>query len=499
MGLRLRFALPLLISLGLILLALQFYWTPLQLKTQKDEFRRTNVSILGGAESALIRDLLARDIGSTFANLDLLQQRHQNTWVNLSYINDSGLQIYPLFEDPTTLFDSSGLIHVRYPLSISGTDLGALEVDVNWRGKRDEVLAGIAQIRNLIIGLIVVVIGITLASFQGAVLRPLRELSQATDNIAQRNFDVSLPKPPANEIGGLSRSFGLMLRELNFEKEVLDAHAIIYEADASGALMKVNDHLIEVSGFSREQLLGRDHLFLMDESPDGQDPAGITTAIRGGAVWSGELRNLTREGRPYWVSATIAPLLDENGQVERYLSIQTDITAQKNEERARFEAETRAATDVLTGLYNRRRLDQELEKAVERRNRYELDFSIMLLDMDHFKSVNDTYGHLVGDDVLIALADLLRQEARKVDTLGRWGGEEFLIICPGVDVDGARTLAERIRSAVETHRFETVGLKTISVGVVSCTRDETITGLLARADAALYEAKESGRNRVIAR
>ncbi|MGA1695654.1 MAG: GGDEF domain-containing protein, partial [Arenicellales bacterium] len=216
-------------------------------------------------------------------------------------------------------------------------------------------------------------------------------------------------------------------------------------------------------------------------------------------VWSGELRYRNREGRPYWVSATIAPLLDENGQVERYLSIQTDITAQKNEERARVEAETRAATDVLTGLYNRRRLDQELEKAVERRDRYELDFSIMLLDMDHFKSVNDTYGHLVGDDVLITLADLLRQKARKVDTLGRWGGEEFLIICPGVDLDGARTLAERIRSAVETHPFETVGFKTISVGVASCTRDETITDLLARADAALYEAKESGRNRVIAR
>jgi len=101
--------------------------------------------------------------------------------------------------------------------------------------------------------------------------------------------------------------------------------------------------------------------------------------------------------------------------------------------------------------------------------------------------------------VLITLADLLRQKARKVDTLGRWGGEEFLIICPGVDVDGAKNLAERIRRAVETHPFETVGFKTISVGVASCTHDETITDLLARADAALYEAKESGRNRVVAR
>jgi len=165
---------------------------------------------------------------------------------------------------------------------------------------------------------------------------------------------------------------------------------------------------------------------------------------------------------------------------------------EKNEE-----LETLHITDSLTGLYNRHKLDWELLSEINRADRFEYSFGVILLDIDYFKSVNDTYGHLVGDDVLIDLAKILKENTRQTDIVGRWGGEEFLIIVPKADEEGIKKLAETLRAAIENHIFNLVKTKTASFGVTLFIDNDCIDTMIARADKALYVAKEQGRNQVV--
>ena len=155
-----------------------------------------------------------------------------------------------------------------------------------------------------------------------------------------------------------------------------------------------------------------------------------------------------------------------------------------------------SVTDRLTGLANRLKLDQTLEAEFRRSQRNGGQLSVILVDVDHFKAVNDTNGHQVGDQVLIELANVLKQSARQIDLIGRWGGEEFLIVCADTDAASAVALAERMRQSIGAHNFTVVGKQTASFGVSSLLPDDTITSVIARADKALYRAKQLGRNRV---
>lgn len=152
----------------------------------------------------------------------------------------------------------------------------------------------------------------------------------------------------------------------------------------------------------------------------------------------------------------------------------------------------RAQTDRLTGLHNREFLEQRYQT-------YQEDYSHMafiLLDVDHFKSINDNHGHLVGDEVLIELSSLLSNNIRKTDTLARWGGEEFAILCPATEPDHAKQLSEKLRSLIETTEFSTVKSLTCSFGVSCASKYESLRELYVRADKALYQSKRDGRNTI---
>jgi diguanylate cyclase (GGDEF)-like protein len=158
-------------------------------------------------------------------------------------------------------------------------------------------------------------------------------------------------------------------------------------------------------------------------------------------------------------------------------------------------------TDGLTGLFTRRHLMDLFDMEFVRNKRYQSPFCVMIADIDYFKDINDTYGHLAGDAVLQRIADTLRQSVRECDHVGRYGGEEFLIILPATGIDGAMDMAQRIRHEIDQVEFYNDGKNfsmTISVGVAMCTEgDESAESVLSRADAALYRAKAGGRNRVI--
>lgn len=209
-----------------------------------------------------------------------------------------------------------------------------------------------------------------------------------------------------------------------------------------------------------------------------------------------------------WFQLQEGTLTLADGRTAMY-SIATDISEVKRMQNSLAEAhaeltfknqllENLMVTDTLTGLFNRRKLDEVLSQECERASRTGAPLAVILADIDNFKSVNDLYGHQTGDQLLVAFATLLQQGVRKVDTVARWGGEEFMILCPDTDLAGACTVAESIRSAVARHGFATVGRKTCSFGVSEYRPGDSPQAIIKRADGALYAAKHGGRNQVCA-
>ncbi|MFC5703297.1 diguanylate cyclase [Cohnella faecalis] len=157
--------------------------------------------------------------------------------------------------------------------------------------------------------------------------------------------------------------------------------------------------------------------------------------------------------------------------------------------------ETIALTDPLTGLKNRRFLQESLLTNIALFQRTQLSFSLLIFDIDHFKSINDTYGHPVGDLVLIKLAQLLKAEAREIDIVARYGGEEFILILPNTTQEDSSRIAERYRSKIEATPMGEYRITT-SIGAATITQEDSDQTLLQKADQALYYSKANGRNRV---
>jgi diguanylate cyclase (GGDEF)-like protein/PAS domain S-box-containing protein len=204
----------------------------------------------------------------------------------------------------------------------------------------------------------------------------------------------------------------------------------------------------------------------------------------------------TATGRLFWALLD-ARALDQDGRPHWMLGI-ADITEQKRTEERLREL---ATTDPLTGALNRRQLFELAEEEVRRAERYGRPLCFSMLDLDHFKAVNDRYGHAVGDEALRAVASAFRRSLRTTDRLARHGGEEFVVMLPETPLLTARGAIERIRASVEALRFDAKGDRiaiTVSAGVVAWRSGESVDAVLDRADGALYQAKRAGRNQVVA-
>lgn len=160
------------------------------------------------------------------------------------------------------------------------------------------------------------------------------------------------------------------------------------------------------------------------------------------------------------------------------------------------EIERLATIDKLTQAYNRAKFDEIIEREMERSKRHSRPLSLLMFDIDHFKDVNDTYGHVVGDYVLKTIAELVRKNMRKIDYFVRWGGEEFIIIASETGLETARKTAERLRKIIGNYSFDKAGGVTVSFGITQLKKDDTADTFIKRADDSLYKAKANGRNRV---
>ena len=196
-------------------------------------------------------------------------------------------------------------------------------------------------------------------------------------------------------------------------------------------------------------------------------------------------------------------IMSKRGRLRGHIVLLTDITDRKRIEEALKESQemyrTLATTDMLTGVLNRYSLDQLLERETERSRRYREPLSVIMFDLDDLKKINDTHGHHAGDTALKALSFQILSKIRKSDSLGRWGGDEFLIVAPSTDLDGALEMAEKLRTEIDSGEFEAIDKLSISMGVSSLeVGEKDYDGLLRRVDRALYESKRRGKNRATA-
>jgi diguanylate cyclase (GGDEF)-like protein/PAS domain S-box-containing protein len=322
-------------------------------------------------------------------------------------------------------------------------------------------------------------------------------------------FPVEMTTAPieraGERIGAVVAFHDISQRQAALARDRLLVSAL--EAAANGIVITDPDARIEwvnpafetLTGYRREEVMGiRPAELVKSGLHDQAFYSTMWQTILAGQTWRGEIINKKRDGSLYNEELIIAPVLDESGVVRHFVGIKQDIS-----ERKRLEAELLqlATTDSLTGLPNRRQFLALLEQESARQKRCsEPARSLLMLDLDHFKQINDCHGHAAGDAVLRHFADLVRANLRKTDLAGRLGGEEFAILLIGSDLASASEFAEGLRKEVAADLVEFDG-KTlrvnVSIGVTQLSAaDASADVTLARADTALYLAKERGRNRV---
>lgn len=318
------------------------------------------------------------------------------------------------------------------------------------------------------------------------------------------------------------RRYEASITELANQTRAIGAHLMVSEADPEGRITHVNRAMQRQTGYSEAELLGQKHSIFNSGYHPSSYYERLWHTVSSGRIWKGMFRNCDKAGAHYWVNATIVPFTDAWGQVTRYVCLYSDITevitlAEQLEDERRLRNElaslnekllTHANTDPLTGLSNRRGFEHFAQEALAASRQFARPMSALVLDLDHFKRVNDTHGHAAGDAVLQEMARRWSRLIRGSDLLARLGGEEFCLLLPNTRLSQGQQIAEKLRQACAaspvpwpaeaSQQWLTV---TVSIGVASSEQRDAIDldRLLHDADQALYEAKHSGRNRVVAR
>ncbi|MGL1892538.1 MAG: diguanylate cyclase [Spirochaetaceae bacterium] len=276
-------------------------------------------------------------------------------------------------------------------------------------------------------------------------------------------------------------------QKLNEYISIVDSNVPILQTDLKADIIKINNTFSKLSGYQEEDLIGKNYKIILHSDMPKSAYKYMLKTITSGEIWEGEAKFLRKDNRSNWFKINILPLIDVFGHHYGYMAVLKDIDAEKK-------LEELSETDTLTSIYNRRKLNSSLEFEIARYNRTNDQFSIIMIDIDHFKICNDSYGHQVGDLILQEICQIVNHNIRDTDVFGRWGGEEFLIICPETNSTGAQKLAMNLQKTFDIHTFDVVGKVTCSFGVATTVGKVDITQIVKEADDALYKAKSDGRN-----
>lgn len=278
-----------------------------------------------------------------------------------------------------------------------------------------------------------------------------------------------------------------------------NASDVIWVMDLTGKFTYISPSVEKLRGYTVEEVMQQSREEVLCPSSLVHLEKGIEKAVNKVMnnlpfeEFRGDLEQPCKDGTTVWTEVTVTGIYDKDSGFLGMLGVTRDIT-----ERRAMEEEIRRLTEVdrLTQLYNRLKLDYVIKIEIERANRSGSSFVAIMLDIDHFKAVNDNFGHIVGDEVLKEISLIIKSSIRIIDTAGRWGGEEFMIILPESDIKGGQIVAEKMRLKIEENQFPHVGKLTASFGVSEYKSEMSENELVTRADNAMYKAKNAGRNRV---
>jgi diguanylate cyclase (GGDEF)-like protein/PAS domain S-box-containing protein len=282
-------------------------------------------------------------------------------------------------------------------------------------------------------------------------------------------------------------------------------HDGLYFVDQNRVITYWNKAAERISGFTATEVVGKScaDRILTHVDAQGRDlctgrcPLAATIA-------DGKPREATvfmhhKDGHRIPVSVRVSPLTDTSGNIIGGIELFTDVSHMAANELRIKELERLALLDSLTQLPNRNYIQTELRKRLQEKNRYNIPFGIYYIDIDHFKQLNDTYGHDIGDEILKLVANTFVVTSRPFDLYGRWGGEEFLAVIPSVDEKNLVAIGERLRNLIQSAYIIHANRKlsvTISIGATIVTDGDTAESLIKRADRLLYRSKAAGRNRL---
>lgn len=270
-------------------------------------------------------------------------------------------------------------------------------------------------------------------------------------------------------------------------------------------LVYVNPAFEALAGYAADEILHRNCRFLQGKDTDQAGIEEIRAAIKNKRGCMVTLRNYRKDGTLFHNELSLSPVFSDEGKLTHYIGIQKDVSDRVRDEQnlawMNKLLSEQAATDQLTGLMNRRAFDGALDREWRRARRVQAALSVFMIDLDHFKNLNDTHGHPAGDEVLRRVAnELLAVFSRAGDFVARYGGEEFVVLCAGIERGEAKILGERLLKALRELRMpHGIDPVTASVGLctMSVTAKQTARQFLEKADQALYQAKDAGRNRMV--
>ncbi len=273
----------------------------------------------------------------------------------------------------------------------------------------------------------------------------------------------------------------------------------IARVSLQGDWLEVNSRLSDILGYSKKELLQltfQDITYPEDLLPDLELVNEMLTGKR--QRYSMEKRYFHKSGKVIWAYLTVSLIRDKSGIPQYFVSVIEDINYKKHVE---YQLRYKASHDHLTGLLVRPIFTEQLTVELNRCRRYKRELSLIMLDIDNFKSVNDSHGHAVGDEVLKKFSRVLKDNVREIDCICRFGGEEFIILLPETSAESAQLFAERILGQIQKIRIKARRKNiriTASIGVVSYPRHyKSLNRLLSAADEAMYQAKSAGKNRVV--